>query len=46
VLMRTGQIAQQGTMRDLINLPADPFVSQFIEAQQFEYGKFSQDVPS
>ncbi len=46
VLMRTGRIAQRGTMRDLIDSPAVPFVTQFIEAQQFEYGKFSRDAQS
>lgn len=34
VLMRSGRIVQQGTIRDLIDHPSDPFVSEFVHAQQ------------
>ncbi|MCA9115327.1 MAG: ATP-binding cassette domain-containing protein [Planctomycetaceae bacterium] len=33
VLMRDGEIVQQGTVDDLLCRPADPFVTRFIEAQ-------------
>jgi osmoprotectant transport system ATP-binding protein len=33
VLMRQGSIVQQGTFTDLVDSPADPFVSKFIKAQ-------------
>jgi osmoprotectant transport system ATP-binding protein len=32
-LMRQGRIVQRGSMRDLVEAPADPFVREFIEAQ-------------
>jgi osmoprotectant transport system ATP-binding protein len=34
VLLRAGRIVQQGTLRDLVERPADPFVTQFINAQR------------
>ncbi|HVF10635.1 MAG TPA: ATP-binding cassette domain-containing protein [Abditibacteriaceae bacterium] len=34
VLMRDGQIVQQGTLTELQQTPADPFVSEFISAQR------------
>jgi osmoprotectant transport system ATP-binding protein len=34
VLMREGQIVQQDSLRGLVNSPADPFVTQFINAQR------------
>jgi osmoprotectant transport system ATP-binding protein len=34
VLMRDGRIVQQGTLRDLIERPAEPFVDTFIRAQR------------
>jgi osmoprotectant transport system ATP-binding protein len=33
-LMREGRIVQRGTFRDLLERPADPFVSEFIRAQR------------
>ncbi len=36
VLLRDGQIVQLGTLPDLIQRPADPFVTQFINAQRNE----------
>jgi osmoprotectant transport system ATP-binding protein len=32
-LMRQGRIVQRGSMRELVDAPADPFVREFIEAQ-------------
>ena len=34
VLMRDGLIIQQGTISELVNAPADPFVTRFINAQR------------
>jgi osmoprotectant transport system ATP-binding protein len=34
VLLRAGRIVQQGTLQDLVQHPADSFVSQFINAQR------------
>jgi osmoprotectant transport system ATP-binding protein len=34
VLMRDGVIAQQGTLDDLMERPADPFVTRFVNAQR------------
>ncbi len=34
VLMRAGEIVQQGTLEQLVHSPADPFVTQFINAQR------------
>ncbi len=34
VLMREGRIVQQGTLRNLVERPADPYVSAFISAQR------------
>jgi osmoprotectant transport system ATP-binding protein len=34
VLLREGRVVQQGTLRDLVDSPADPFVSRFINAQR------------
>ena len=36
VLMRAGHIVQQGTIADLLERPADPFVTDFIRAQRSE----------
>jgi osmoprotectant transport system ATP-binding protein len=33
-LMREGRVLQRGTLRELTEAPADPFVREFIEAQQ------------
>jgi osmoprotectant transport system ATP-binding protein len=33
VLLRDGRIVQQGPLRDLVERPADPFVTRFISAQ-------------
>jgi osmoprotectant transport system ATP-binding protein len=34
VLLRDGQIVQQGTLAELVHAPADPFVTQFVNAQR------------
>jgi osmoprotectant transport system ATP-binding protein len=34
VLLRDGQIVQQGSLSELVHTPADPFVTQFINAQR------------
>ena len=34
VLMREGEIVQQGALNDLVKSPADPFVTRFIRAQR------------
>lgn len=37
-LMREGRVLQRGTMRELTDAPADPFVREFIEAQRAPCG--------
>jgi osmoprotectant transport system ATP-binding protein len=44
VLLRAGSIVQQGTLRDLIQRPADPFVSQFINAQRSRLSEIQPSV--
>ncbi|MBI2815433.1 MAG: ATP-binding cassette domain-containing protein [Acidobacteria bacterium] len=34
VLLRDGRIVQQGTLHDFVHAPAEPFVTQFINAQR------------
>ncbi len=34
VLLREGRIVQRGVLKDLLNAPADPFVTRFIRAQR------------
>jgi osmoprotectant transport system ATP-binding protein len=34
VLLKSGQIVQQGTLADLVSRPADPFVTRFVRAQR------------
>ncbi len=34
VLLRAGRIVQQGTLRDLVRAPAEPFVEAFVNAQR------------
>jgi osmoprotectant transport system ATP-binding protein len=34
VLMREGQVVQRGTVQDLVERPADPFVTEFVRAQR------------
>ncbi len=42
-LLRGGRIVQQGTLRELVEQPADPFVTQFINAQR---GPWAELQPS
>jgi osmoprotectant transport system ATP-binding protein len=37
-LMRDGRVVQRGTLRQLVDAPADPFVREFIEAQRAPCG--------
>jgi osmoprotectant transport system ATP-binding protein len=34
ILLRDGRIVQSGELNELVNSPADPFVTQFINAQR------------
>ena len=34
VLMRDGRVAQRGTLDDLLQRPAEPFVTEFVRAQR------------
>jgi len=34
VLMRAGRIVQRGSLEDLLQRPAEPFVTQFVRAQR------------
>ena len=34
VLLREGHVVQRGTVRDLVERPAEPFVSEFVRAQR------------
>ncbi len=34
VLLRGGQLVQEGTLDDLVRVPADPFVTRFVRAQR------------
>lgn len=45
VLMRDGQIVQQGSFQDLVERPADEFVSQFIQAQRSPLALAEQELP-
>jgi len=38
VLLRQGRIVQEGTFADLLERPADPFVTRFINAQRWPLG--------
>jgi osmoprotectant transport system ATP-binding protein len=37
VLLRDGRIVQQGAVADLVDAPADPFVTRFVNAQRTEF---------
>jgi len=37
ILLRDGRILQRGTVEQLVNAPADPFVTQFINAQRTSF---------
>ncbi|HEY3352307.1 MAG TPA: hypothetical protein VGQ83_03595, partial [Polyangia bacterium] len=38
VLMRAGRILQQGSLRALVEAPADPFVTRFLRAHRAPLG--------
>ena len=38
VLMRAGRIVQAGSFSDLLDSPADPFVTEFVNAQRSPLG--------
>jgi osmoprotectant transport system ATP-binding protein len=45
VLLRAGSIVQEGTLRELVEQPADPFVSQFVTAQRSVLLDIEEPVP-
>jgi osmoprotectant transport system ATP-binding protein len=45
VLLRAGQIVQQGTLTELVRAPADPFVTRFINAQRSPLESLEKNVP-
>ncbi len=44
VLMREGAIVQRGTLRELLEEPAAPFVTEFIRAQRSTLAEFEADA--
>ena len=44
VLMRAGRIVQQGTLADLMERPADPYVTEFIRAQRSPLPALTEDA--
>ncbi|HVX61019.1 MAG TPA: ATP-binding cassette domain-containing protein [Pirellulales bacterium] len=46
VLLRDGQIVQRDTFEGLVNRPADPFVSQFVNAQRMGWSGTQEGVTS
>ncbi len=45
VLMRKGKIVQRGTARELLESPAEPFVSEFIRAQRSPLDDLAESSP-
>ncbi len=43
VLMREGRVVQRGSLRELLDEPADPFVTEFIRAQRSTLAEFEAD---
>jgi osmoprotectant transport system ATP-binding protein len=43
VLMRDGSIIQEGTLEELVQSPAEPFVTRFINAQRSPLEKFKEE---
>ncbi|HEY2743333.1 MAG TPA: ATP-binding cassette domain-containing protein [Polyangia bacterium] len=39
ILLRAGRVVQRGPLAELMRAPADPFVTQFIEAQRAPFGR-------
>ncbi|WP_342378322.1 ATP-binding cassette domain-containing protein [Myxococcus stipitatus] len=46
VLMREGQVVQQGRLVDLEERPADPFVTRFIQAQRWATSSVPERAPT
>ena len=46
VLMRDGRVVQQGSLQDLLEAPADPFVTEFIRAQRSTLAEYDTDAES
>lgn len=44
VLLRRGRIAQQGSIREMVQAPADPFVKRFIHAQSGPLEKLKEAI--
>jgi osmoprotectant transport system ATP-binding protein len=42
LLMRDGCVVQRGTLADLVERPADPFVTRFVQAQHGLPGKVAR----
>jgi osmoprotectant transport system ATP-binding protein len=45
VLLRDGQIIQQGTLEEMVRSPSDPFVTRFINAQRNSQDALSRNTP-
>jgi osmoprotectant transport system ATP-binding protein len=45
VLLRDGRIIQQGTLAELIERPAEPFVTQFVNAQRSQAVELASREP-
>ncbi len=45
VLLRAGRVVQQGSVRDLLHHPAEPFVEQFINAQRHPMNALAEAGP-
>jgi len=45
LLMREGRIVQQGTLADLLHRPAEPFVTDFINAQRSPLESLEKELP-
>ena len=39
ILLRAGHVVQRGPLAELVRAPADPFVTQFIDAQRAPLGR-------
>lgn len=45
ILLRGGKIVQRGSLRELVETPADPFVTEFINAQRSPLEALRRDAP-
>ncbi len=45
VLLRCGRVVQEGTLDELVRVPADPFVTQFVNAQRGLAREVSRGAP-